>query len=150
MNKNIYIAGKITGLENYKEVFEAAEIDLKERGFVPMNPARLSGGFEHGEYMHICFSMIDVCDTVYLISNWQESKGAVMEFEYARENHKDIIREELKMTNAERAALTFQAIEDKKKADKAIINKEAIKIAKQKEKQINEYAITSVFKMRGR
>lgn len=150
MNKNIYIAGKITGLENYKEIFEAAEIDLIKRGWVPMNPARLNGGFEHGEYMHICYAMIDICDTVYLLLDWQESKGAVMEFEYARENHKDIIREELKMTNAERAALTFQAIKDKKKADKAIINKETIKIAKQKEKQINEYAITSVFKMRGR
>lgn len=54
------------------------------------------------------------------------------------------------MTNAEKAMLTFQAIKDKKKADKAIINKEAIKIARQKEKQINEYAITSVFKVRGR
>ena len=150
MNKNIYIAGRITGLENYKEVFETAEIDLKERGWIPMSPARLSGGFEHAEYMHICFSMIDICDTVYLLLDWRESKGAVMEYNYARECHKNIIREELKITNAERAALTFQAIEDKKKTDKAIINKEAIKIAKQKEKQINEYAITSVFKTRGR
>ncbi|MBU3145747.1 DUF4406 domain-containing protein [Clostridium sp. CF012] len=93
MNKNIYIAGKITGSENFKEIFKAAEVDLRERGFVPMNPATLNGGFEHADYMHICYSMIDVCDTVYLLIGWQESKGAVMEYEYARKNHKDIIRE---------------------------------------------------------
>lgn len=97
MNKNIYIAGKITGLKNYKEIFEAAEIDLRERGFIPMNPARLNSGFNHAEYMHICYSMIDVCDTVYLLLDWQESKGAVMEYEYARKTHKDIIREEEKI-----------------------------------------------------
>ena len=96
MNKNIYIAGPITGIVNFKEKFEAAEIDLKERGFIPMNPARLSGGFKHSEYMSICYAMINVCDTVYLLLDWQESKGAVMEFNYAREKHKDIIREEEK------------------------------------------------------
>lgn len=93
MNKNIYIAGRITGLENYKEVFEAAEIDLKRRGLTPMNPAKLSAGFEHAEYMHICYAMIDVCDTVYLLIDWMESKGAVMEYKYAVRKRKNIIRE---------------------------------------------------------
>lgn len=96
MNKNIYIAGQITGSENFKKIFKAAEIDLKKRGWIPMNPATLNGGFEHTEYMHICYSMIDVCDTVYLLLGWQKSKGAVMEHEYAIKNHKDIIREEEK------------------------------------------------------
>lgn len=94
MNKNIYITGRITGSENYKEIFRAAETDLKERGFVPMNPAKLNSGFEHAEYMHICYAMIDVCDTIYLLIDWQESKGAVMEYKYAMNKRKDIIREE--------------------------------------------------------
>ena len=99
MNKNIYIAGKITGSENYKEIFRDAEIDLSERGFIPMNPAKLNSGFEHAEYMHICYAMIDICDRVYLLKDWQESKGAVMEYKYAMKNHKDIIREEEKTKN---------------------------------------------------
>lgn len=93
MNKKIYIAGKITGSDNYKEIFEAAEIDLKERGFTPMNPSRLNGGFEHEEYMHICYAMIDVCDSVYMLKDWRSSIGALMEYKYARQTHKDILRE---------------------------------------------------------
>jgi hypothetical protein len=96
MHKNIYIAGKITGLENFKEKFEAAETDLKERGFIPMNPAKLNSGFSHAEYMHICYAMIDICDSVYMLLDWEESKGAVMEYNYAVKNHKEIIREEIK------------------------------------------------------
>lgn len=94
MNKNIYIAGKITGLKDFKEKFEVAEIALKEKGFIPMNPAKLNSGFKQDEYMHICYAMIDICDSVYMLKNWQDSKGATLEYKYARKNHKDIICEE--------------------------------------------------------
>ena len=50
-----------------------------------MNPSILPNGFEHEEYMRICYAMIDVCDCVYFLENWTKSKGAQMEHDYAIE-----------------------------------------------------------------
>jgi hypothetical protein len=86
----VYIAGKITGLNDYKELFLHAEQELKSKGYNVMNPAVLPDGFTHEEYMKICFCMIDVCDSVYFLDNWCQSKGAVMEYNYAIENNKFI------------------------------------------------------------
>jgi len=87
----IYIAGKITDNPNYMEQFAAAEKTLQEQGHVTMNPTILPYGFEHHEYMKVCFSMIDVCEGIYLLDNWQDSKGAKMEYEYATTNGKMVI-----------------------------------------------------------
>lgn len=87
----IYIAGKITGLEEYKRYFKWAEKMLKEEGHCIMNPAKLGNGFDYEEYMHVCFAMIDVCDCVFLLSNWQGSEGAKREREYAIANCKLIV-----------------------------------------------------------
>ena len=90
----VYIAGKITGNPSYKQQFAEAEKKLREKGFTTMNPAVLPDGFEHQEYMRVCFSMIDVCDAVYFLSNWEDSKGARMEYNYAFGTNKDLMFEE--------------------------------------------------------
>lgn len=87
----IYVAGKITGLDNFKELFAEATKKLEEDGHVVMNPAVLPKGFDHGEYMKICYSMIDVCEAVYFLNNWHDSVGAKMEYYYARSKNKDVI-----------------------------------------------------------
>jgi hypothetical protein len=87
----IYIAGKITDNPDYKKQFAEIEKSLQDQGHVTMNPAILPYGFEHYEYMKICFSMIDVCEAVCLLNNWHESKGATMEFDHAVANGKTII-----------------------------------------------------------
>jgi len=81
----VYIAGKMTGEENYRDKFLDAERQLREDGHTPMHSAGLPEGFEHSEYMHICRAMIDVCEAVYLLPDWKDSKGALMEREYAQE-----------------------------------------------------------------
>lgn len=80
----IYIAGKITGKENYQDDFNRAEVRLLKKGHKVMNPSILPAGFEHAEYMKICYSMIDVCDSVYMLKDWEDSTGAKMEKEYAK------------------------------------------------------------------
>lgn len=92
----VYIASKITGEEeSYKEKFAAKEKELKEMGYVVMNPAVLPyPGFEHSEYMHICEAMIDVCDMILLFGDWKDSIGARQEFAYAFEKDKGIWIEE--------------------------------------------------------
>ena len=89
----IYIAGKITGLKNYKKVFNKKEKELIKQGYTVMNPSILPCGFTHKEYMRICFSMIYACDYVYMLSNWKQSEGAMMEFEYAKQRDKIIFIE---------------------------------------------------------
>lgn len=84
----VYIAGKITGLEDYKEYFDKKEKELIADGFKVINPAIMPGGFEQDEYMHICYAMIDVCNAVYFLSNWKDSKGAKLEQEYAESKGK--------------------------------------------------------------
>ena len=80
----IYIAGKITGVENYKENFAAARDALLAQGHkTVLNPADLPPGLCPGEYMKICLSMIDAADMVVMIPGWGTSPGAAVEMLYA-------------------------------------------------------------------
>ena len=93
----IYIAGKITNNENYKEQFKQKELELKLQGHTVINPTILSDiPLEHDEYLHINKAMIDVCDAVYFLNNWQDSKGAIIEYAYAGKKGKRLMREENK------------------------------------------------------
>lgn len=94
--KKAYIAGKITGCGDYKQNFEKAYKFLRAKGYLVMNPAVLPEGFEHHEYMSICYSMIDAVDKVFFLPNWRESKGAKMELDYACQTRKEIDFETLK------------------------------------------------------
>lgn len=90
----IYIAGKITGREDsYKTYFDKAEEKLKQEGHVVMKPSVLPFGFAHHEYLKINFAMIDACEGVYFMKCWKDSRGAIMEHEYAIKEGKSIFYE---------------------------------------------------------
>ena len=80
---SVYICGKITGDSGYIEKFFAAECELRRRGFKVMNPARLPEGFEHHQYMRICFPMIDACEAICLLPDYDTSNGGSTEVGYA-------------------------------------------------------------------
>lgn len=65
--------------------------DKDDKKIPPMNPAVLPAGFEHYEYMKICYSMIDVCEGVFFLDNWQKSTGARKEHAYAKQQNKKIM-----------------------------------------------------------
>lgn len=94
----VYIAGKITGLERaaVAEKFKAAENALLFDGQSVFNPSVLPlyDDVSHEDYMHICFAMIDICDAVYMLKDWQQSKGARMELQYAADWKKKIVYED--------------------------------------------------------
>lgn len=94
----IYIAGKITGLPRAKVVakFNAARRHLKAQGHDVFIPTVLPyyKSVPHEDYMHVCFGMIDICDAIYLLSDWHESRGATMERLYAADTLKKIIYQE--------------------------------------------------------
>ncbi|NFI80978.1 DUF4406 domain-containing protein [Clostridium botulinum] len=91
-----YIAGKINGLDNYKEKFKKVENKLMAEGHICMNPAILPEGFPYEAYMPICCAMIDQCDSVYMLSNWEDSRGARVEREYALVTNKPVHYEYVK------------------------------------------------------
>lgn len=91
MKKKIYIAGKITGLKDYKKNFDRAEVELKKQGHVVVNPSVVPEGLNYDDYMNICTAMLKACDTIYMLNNWKDSTGAKIEHQIAELSGKEII-----------------------------------------------------------
>lgn len=90
----IYIAGKISGEPRIKmqmKFLDTAEI-LIDQGHEPFVPSILPeyDDVSHDDYLHICFAMIDICDAVYALDDWQKSPGARLELQYASDWKKKI------------------------------------------------------------
>lgn len=93
----IYIAGKITGLPRteVKRKFQSAAKKLIAAGHAVFIPSVLPvyDDVSHDEYLHICYGIIDICDAVFMLEDWQQSKGARMELQYAADWGKQILYE---------------------------------------------------------
>ena len=80
----IYIAGPMTGKENYNfDAFNAKETELREQGFKVLNPAKIGVLPEYSMYWPINKAMLDGADAIYMLNGWEESEGARKEFAYA-------------------------------------------------------------------
>ena len=86
----IYISGPITGTVGYMERFQEIEKKMEAAGIVAINPAKVNGQLPdiltHAEYMKTSIAMLDMCEAVYMLEGWQQSKGCSIEFEYAYEH----------------------------------------------------------------
>ena len=83
----IYISGAITGTDDYMERFAKAEKKLTEQGYSVINPAKVNAQLPedttYEEYMKMCFCMLDMCDSIYLLKGFDYSCGANREYGYA-------------------------------------------------------------------
>ena len=82
--KVVYIAGPITGVENYRETFKQAEEDLEALGYIPLNPANLPVGMTNADYARIDLAMLGCADAILLLEGWTKSNGALLEEKYAQ------------------------------------------------------------------
>lgn len=104
----IYIAGGITGVEDYKARFAAAKRMLLREGEdrpismehyygTPradkvLNPAELPDGWPGEVYMDVCLAMIRAADLVAFLPGWEQSRGASLEMQYCRYQVKPVYK----------------------------------------------------------
>ena len=83
----VYISGPVTGIQGYMKNFADAEADIRAAGYIPVNPAKVNAmlpdGMQHNEYMTVSIAMLSLCDAIYMLQGWRESRGCSIEFEYA-------------------------------------------------------------------
>lgn len=85
--KKIYISGKITGDPQYKEKFDYVAAVIEAAGYAPVNPTEvhLEDAATWGDYMRHDIKLLCDCDGVYMLNDWQESKGAKIEHQLAQD-----------------------------------------------------------------
>lgn len=96
MHRNtVYISGPITKNPTYMLDFERVEArlvnDIKD-GFYDwtgiINPAKVNSSlpvdFQHDDYMEVCYRLLDLSNSIYLMKGWQESEGCRKELCYAK------------------------------------------------------------------
>lgn len=92
--KIVYLSGRITENDNYKDDFARAEKFLNEMGYIVLNPARLdevSSGLTYEKIMQVCYTLVDVSDAIFMVSGWKKSKGANAELSYAKSLGKKVM-----------------------------------------------------------
>ena len=85
----IYIAGKIAGDKRYRAEFREAAMSLEAMGHVVLNPATLPDGLNDRDYMQIALAMLNAADVAVFLPDYQESKGAMVEWAYCQRIGKD-------------------------------------------------------------
>lgn len=101
--KVIYVSGKITGTSDYAERFSAVENKLIAEGYEVLNPVRTGKWLDHylepekptwTQYMKSAVAAMMKADYIYMMSGWNQSKGARLERFLARVLNYNIIYEE--------------------------------------------------------
>jgi hypothetical protein len=104
-----YISGKITGDSNYVNKFMEAEnyiiqkLKLEPYDLRVVNPAKISdevnkefkGRVQYSDYMRADLTRLLRCDKIFMLRDWQDSKGAKLEHSIAEALGIEIIYEEI-------------------------------------------------------
>ena len=85
----IYLAGPMTGLPNHNfPAFDRAARRLEKAGWEVVNPADNFGGrtdLPRASYLRVDVALLQQCDALALLPEWEASSGARLEYLLARE-----------------------------------------------------------------
>jgi hypothetical protein len=91
----IYIAGRIGGLTEdvYIPKFKDAELLLIKAGYEPINPVELPHLHNRSwkSYMIEDLNALKECGNIYMLDNWELSRGAKIEHWFAKRYNKNVI-----------------------------------------------------------
>ncbi len=94
----IYLSGPITGVANFKRIFEGYKDKLVAKGYDVVNPAELTSvigdSFSYDEIMDIDLDILHRCDVLVQLPGWEKSRGCNIEYGYARAADKIILKVE--------------------------------------------------------
>ena len=91
----IYLSGKITGknMQQNIEKFTDTQARLEALGHDVINPARFGAvlpRLKHAEYVKIGEECLKICDKIFMLDNYRESKKATEELYLAHNIGKEI------------------------------------------------------------
>lgn len=100
----VYISGQISGLPKfwYESKFLEAELYNIDLGRNPINPLYLKpflGIKKYWFYMISDLWALIFCDGIYMLNNWENSRGAKIEHFIAKKLKKTIIYEQTQLLN---------------------------------------------------
>lgn len=95
----VYISGAISGVD---AVIARAEFSLAEEEAKKLFPnhsvfnpykvgAALPGEWTYEQIMNLDLAVLEDCDAIYMMDGWQASKGATIEYKFAKENDIEIV-----------------------------------------------------------
>lgn len=90
--KKIYISGAITNNPDYPMQFSKKIYELS-KDYAVLHPLMIKADLSWKEYMRIDLAMVYVCDCIYMMKGWENSRGAKIEQFYAELLGKEIIYE---------------------------------------------------------
>ena len=94
MAKKIYLSGKISGDPNFKEKFAQKAKELTDQGHLVFNPALHPDMFTWEQFMELDLKALANCDSIYLLDDWKDSRGAKIEYDEALRLGKEVLFEE--------------------------------------------------------
>lgn len=90
----VYISGSIKNDQKaYKEKFKTAHSHLEMLGHSVLDPSLLPFDMPLVKYMPICIAMLEQADAIYMLADFRDSEGALLELEYAMYQGKKVIFE---------------------------------------------------------
>lgn len=84
----IYLAGPMSGIADFNyPAFNQAAAQLRAKGFVVENPAENPQPVCNSwpGYMRLALRQMLTCDMVVFLPNWEQSRGALLESEVAKQ-----------------------------------------------------------------